>query len=163
MITDRRFYNIVKETSLISSQLIICLHTISGWTYSFEKAFFRNTKRYHRRLNHVGNDIVLYPATDAAEETKSTTFSQKSTNTPSSLPVTQDDTSSIENLSVADTSEQNKTIRANLGHDFPSTSSLSNSANNTTLDVSKKSEIRDITNTMNNDINQVLADLQDSQ
>ena len=162
LITARRFFNIVKETSLISDKLVIRHHTTSGWTYSFEKGFFRNAERYHRRINRVGNDLILHTIDDAVEETKSTTFSQKSTNTPTSLPITQDDTSSIENLSVADTWEQTNTITAHSRRDSSPTSPLSNSANNTTVDVSMKSEIRNITDTMNDDINKVMADLQDS-
>ena len=154
MITARRFYNIIKETSLISDKLVIRHHTASGWTYSFEKAFFRNAERYHRRLNRVGSDIVLHTTDDAVEESK--------INTPNSLPITQDDTSSIENLSVADTWEQNNKATATPGHNSSPTSPLSHSANNTTMDVSMKSEILDTTNTMDNDINKVLADLQDS-
>ena len=162
MITARCFYNIVKETSLISNKLVIRLHTTSGWTYSFEKAFFRNAERYHRRLNWVGKDNLFHPATDAAKETKSTTLSIKLTNTPCSLPVTQDDTSSIKNLSVADTRDQNNTIRASPGRNSPSSSPVATSANNTTVDISMKSDIREITNTMDNNINQALTDLQNS-
>ena len=102
----------------------------------------------------MGSDIVLHTTDDAVEESK--------INTPNSLPVTQDDTSSIENLSVADTWEQNNKVTATPTHNSSPRSPLSNSANNTTIDVSMKSEIRDITDTMDNDINQVLADLQDS-
>ena len=154
MITARRFFNIVKETTLVSDELVIRLHTTAGWTYSFEKSFFRKAERSHRRLTRVGTDVILQPS-EAAEESKDNPPPQQTLNTPTSLPITQDDSSSIANLSVADTWE--KTNIGNITHE-----SSPSANNNTTIDVSLKSDLRSLTNAMNNDIEQALTDLQNS-
>ena len=161
MITARRFFNIVKETTLVSNELVVRLHTPAGWTYSFEKSFFRNAERSYWWLTHVDTDIIL-PHSDAAEETKSNPPPPQLITTPTSLTVTQDDSSSIANLSVANTWEQTNVLCQKHQNDSPIHSPSSSNPNNTTIDVSMKSDIWTITDTMNNDIERVLTDLQDS-
>ena len=103
----------------------------------------------------MGTDVILQPS-EAAEESKDNPPPQQTLSTPTSLPITQDDSSSIANLSVADTWEKTNIHRGNITHES------SPSANNTTIDVSLKSDIWSLTNAMNNDIEQALTDLQNS-
>ena len=154
-------FNVIKETTLVWNELVIRLHATAGWTYSFKKSFFRNTERYHRGLTRVGTDIILQRS-EVAEETKSNPPPQQSVTPPTSLPVTRDDLSSIANLSVANTWKQTNVLRANHPIESLIQSSSSPSPNNTTIDVSIKSYIWTITDTMDNDIEHILNDLQDS-